>query len=109
VLTVNRQTGEIERWEPFSSLDRGRRVRSWLRFVHTGEYYGMLGQTVAGLASAGGALLVYTGLALALRRFLAWRRRSLVKSSTAEETGGEPCPTPSLPKTSARPTPESAR
>jgi hypothetical protein len=27
------------------------------------------------IASAGGAVLVYTGLALACRRFLAWRRR----------------------------------
>ena len=45
------------------------------RFVHTGEYYGLTGQTIAGLVSAGGAVLVYTGVALALRRFGAWRRR----------------------------------
>jgi uncharacterized iron-regulated membrane protein len=75
ILNVSRQSGEIVRWEPFSSYDSGRRLRSWLRFVHTGEYYGLPGQTIAGIASAGGALLVYTGLALALRRLFAWRAR----------------------------------
>ena len=44
----------------------------------TGEIYGLTGQTIAGLASAGGAVLVYTGLWLALRRLVASikRRRS---------------------------------
>jgi uncharacterized iron-regulated membrane protein len=67
-LTLNRRTGEVEKWEPFSSQDAGRRVRTWFRFTHTGEYYGIVGQTIAGIASAGGALLVWTGLSLALRR-----------------------------------------
>ncbi len=67
-LTLNRRTGEVEKWEPFASQDAGRRARTWFRFVHTGEYYGIAGQTIAGIASAGGALLVWTGLSLALRR-----------------------------------------
>jgi uncharacterized iron-regulated membrane protein len=75
-LTLNRITGEVERWEPYSSQSAGRRARTWLRFAHTGEVYGLVGQTVAGLVTAGGAVLVYTGIALALRRFLAWRKRS---------------------------------
>jgi uncharacterized iron-regulated membrane protein len=74
-LTVDRETGAVARWEPFDSLDRGRRFRTWLRFVHTGEYYGLIGQTIAGIASAGGAVLVFTGLSLAWRRFWAWRVR----------------------------------
>jgi uncharacterized iron-regulated membrane protein len=63
------------RAESFQDLSAGRRLRSWLRFAHTGEVYGLTGQTIAGLASAGGAVLVYTGLALALRRFISWLRR----------------------------------
>ena len=61
----------------FADQTPGRRLRSWLRFAHTGEYYGLTGQTVAGLVSAGGVVLVWTGLALALRRLTAWigRRR----------------------------------
>ena len=42
----------------------------------TGEVYGVVGQTVAGLASLAGAILVYTGVAMSLRRLRAWRRRS---------------------------------
>lgn len=76
-LTVARVSGAIEKWESFGDLSAGRRLRSWFRFAHTGEYYGLSGQTVAGLVSAGGVVLVWTGLALAWRRFTAWvgRRR----------------------------------
>ena len=75
-LTLNRQTGDVERWEPYSSQTAGRRTRTWLRFAHTGEVYGLIGQTVAGVVTAGGAVLVWTGIALALRRFLASRKRN---------------------------------
>jgi hypothetical protein len=44
----------------------------WLRFVRTGEYYGVWGQTIAGIASAGALILLWTGFALAIRRFIAW-------------------------------------
>ena len=49
--------------------------RRWVRFLHTGEALGLPGQTLAGLASAAAALLVWTGLSLALRRFMRWRVR----------------------------------
>ncbi len=74
-VVLDRKTGEILRSEGFKDLDRGLRARLWLRFVHTGEYYGFWGQTIAGIASAAGIILVYTGLALSLRRYCAWIRR----------------------------------
>lgn len=77
-LTLDRERGEVVRWEPYSSQSRGQKLRAWSRWVHTGEAGGFLGQTVAGIASAGGALLVWTGLALAWRRFFpkfSFRRR----------------------------------
>jgi len=74
-LTLDRKTGEVVRWEPFSSYTTGRKLRSFLRFAHTGEVAGIAGQTIAGLVSLGGAFLVWTGLALAWRRFRAWLRR----------------------------------
>jgi uncharacterized iron-regulated membrane protein len=74
-LTLDRATGEIVRWEAFSSYNRGRRLRAWARFTHTGEAGGRLGQTIALIASAGAALLVFTGLSLGVRRFLAWKER----------------------------------
>jgi uncharacterized iron-regulated membrane protein len=86
-LTLDRESGQITRWEPYSSQSPGQRLRSWPRWVHTGEAGGLLGQTVAGLASAGGAMLVWTGLSLAWRRFfpgVSFRRRE-----RHEETGFE--------------------
>jgi uncharacterized iron-regulated membrane protein len=74
-LTLDRVTGAVVKWETFGSNSLGRRVRTVMRFAHTGEVLGLPGQTIAGIASAGGAVLVYTGLALSLRRFVAWRRR----------------------------------
>jgi uncharacterized iron-regulated membrane protein len=73
---LTRRNGEVERWEPYSTQSPGRRARTWLRFAHTGEIYGLTGQTGAGIVTGGGAVLVYTGIALALRRLFAWRKRS---------------------------------
>jgi uncharacterized iron-regulated membrane protein len=74
-LTFDRKTGSVTKWEPFASQTLGRRVRSLARFTHTGEAFGLTGQTIAMIASGGGAVLVYTGLALAFRRFVGWRKR----------------------------------
>jgi uncharacterized iron-regulated membrane protein len=46
-----------------------------MRFGHTGEYWGLAGQTIAGIVSLGAAVLMWTGLALAWRRFRTWLRR----------------------------------
>ena len=83
-FTIDRASGVVTRVENFGSLSAGRRLRSWLRFAHTGEIYGLPGQTVAGLASAGGAVLVYTGIALALRRCLAWIKRRRAGNESLE-------------------------
>jgi uncharacterized iron-regulated membrane protein len=71
-LALDARTGDVVRFETFSDLTPGRRIRALMRFAHTGEVFGIAGQTVAGIVSAGGAVLVWTGLALALRRFRAW-------------------------------------
>jgi uncharacterized iron-regulated membrane protein len=66
---------KVVRWEPYAASSAGQKLRGWMRFAHTGELGGLTGEAVAGLASLGGAFLVYTGIALALRRLAAWRRR----------------------------------
>lgn len=50
------------------------KMRRYLRFVHTGEIYGFIGQTLAGLASIAGIVLVYTGISLAIRRLIRMKR-----------------------------------
>jgi uncharacterized iron-regulated membrane protein len=74
-LSLDPERGRVIGWEGQSGASAGRRTRSWLRFAHTGEVYGLFGQTIAGLASLGGVVLVWTGIALALRRLASWRLR----------------------------------
>jgi uncharacterized iron-regulated membrane protein len=73
-LTLDPYTGAILRREGFTDQTLGRQVRSWTRFLHTGEALGPVGQLVAGLACLGGCFLVYTGFALSWRRFFGRRR-----------------------------------
>ena len=68
-LTLDPFTGAPLKTETFADLTPGRRARTWLRFLHTGEALGWPGQLVAALASLGACVLVYTGFALAWHRF----------------------------------------
>jgi len=74
-LTLDRATGAVVTYEAFDDQSLGRRLRSISRFAHTGEVLGIPGQTIAGLATAGSVVLVWTGLALAWRRWRAWMKR----------------------------------
>lgn len=69
-LYVSRADGEILQTAGFSDSSPGRQARFYIRFLHTGEALGFIGQTVFGLASLAACFLVYTGLALAYRRLL---------------------------------------
>jgi uncharacterized iron-regulated membrane protein len=81
ILTLNAVTAAVVQWEPYASYNLGRTIRSWVRPVHTGEVGGVVGQMVAALASAGGVVLVWTGLALAWRRFRARQARASRRTS----------------------------
>jgi uncharacterized iron-regulated membrane protein len=74
-LTLDVATAAEVKWEPFANYNLGRTIRFWVRPVHTGEAGGLIGQSIPALASAGGAVLVYTGLALAWRRLREFVRR----------------------------------
>ena len=69
-LTLDAATGAVAAWAPFSSQTTGQQARSWIRFLHTGEALGIVGQTIAGLVSLTSILMVWTGLALAWRRLV---------------------------------------
>ena len=81
---MDRATGEIVKWEPYASQSPGRRLRTWSRWIHTGEAGGVIGQTVAGLVSAGAVVLVWTGIALAWRRLVPAGLRKKALSRPAE-------------------------
>ena len=82
-LTLDRQSARVVSYEEFSNLSTGRRIRNVMRFAHTGEVLGIPGQTIAGLVSLGAVVLVWTGIALALRRFSAWRGRRHDRTASA--------------------------
>jgi uncharacterized iron-regulated membrane protein len=69
-FTLDTRDATLVKVTPAAVTSPGQRARSWLRFVHTGEQYGIVGQTLAGIASLAACFLVYTGLALAFRRLI---------------------------------------
>ena len=74
-LTLDAKTGEVAKWESYGEQNSGRQLRSWIRFSHTGESGGFIGQFIGFLACVGGAVLAWTGITLALRRLANWRTR----------------------------------
>lgn len=85
-LELDRKSGAIVKWQPFSEQSAGRRARSWMRFLHTGEPGGLLGQSVAGVASLGTLVMVWTGFALAFRRLFSRRGAPSSPLSSIERT-----------------------
>ena len=70
VLRIDRRTGAVLGEAPRFADDPYRWARFFNRFLHTGEVYGVVGQSIAGVASLGCAVLAWTGLALAWRRLV---------------------------------------
>ena len=58
----------VTRIDPRADMPLARKARIFIRFLHTGEVFGLIGQTIAGIASAVAVLLVYTGLCLGSSR-----------------------------------------
>ena len=82
-LTLDAASGAVRAWETFANDTPARRAQQFLRYAHTGEYWGLGGQLLAGLFSLAAALMVWTGLSLALRRL-----RRFVRLRRAPPTNG---------------------
>ncbi len=72
-LALDRDTGEVVRWQPYATENAGQKLRSWMRPIHTGEAGGILGESIAVVAALGGITLAWTGLSMACRRFFGVR------------------------------------
>ena len=68
-VLVNTLSGEFVAEQNFEDYSTYRKVRTYIRFLHTGEIYGIFGQTLAGIASLLACLLVYTGIMMSVRRW----------------------------------------
>lgn len=69
-LVFSRISGDLVKKETFADKSPATQARFYIRFLHTGEALGFVGQTLAGIASILACILVYTGLALAYRRLV---------------------------------------
>ncbi len=74
-LSLDAKTAEVVKVQRFSDYTPGYQARRLLRFAHTGEVAGVVGQTIAALVSLGACFLVWTGIALSWRRWRAWMTR----------------------------------
>ena len=80
-LVIHPFSGETLSRSGYAEQSTGRKIRTWLRYLHTGQALGWFGQLLAGLACVAGCVLVYTGFALSFRRF--FRRRGAVDQSAS--------------------------
>jgi uncharacterized iron-regulated membrane protein len=90
-LVLDRESASVVKHDTYAAQNTGRQLRTWARWIHTGEAFGWPGQTLAGLASAGVLVLAWTGFALSLRRFRAYRaRRAKSRSPVEAPLGTDP-------------------
>lgn len=82
--------GTVLTRESFADAAPGRRLRTWSRFLHTGEALGWIGQSVAAVACLGALVLTWTGFALAWRRV--FRRRAAAPAVASEASTSSTTP-----------------
>ncbi len=75
-LVLDADDGRVLEVKRASDWSAGDQAWGIARHLHTGELFGVIGQTFAGLASLAACILVYTGLALAWRRLISSKLRS---------------------------------
>lgn len=76
-------TADVREVRDYAALSTSRKIRAWVRFGHTGEVFGVVGQTIATLATLAGVFLVLTGIALSIRRLAAWFTRTYRRAPLA--------------------------
>ncbi len=74
--------------DDFQQLNLGRRLRMYARFLHTGELFGFIGQTLAALTTLVTLILIWTGFALAFRRFFPKRGHGTASPEVTVPTSG---------------------
>ncbi len=72
---LNGNSGAVLKMTRFADASLGQRLRSFVRFGHTGEWGGWAGQLIAAIVSFAACALVYTGLSLSIRRLTAILKR----------------------------------
>lgn len=82
-LLLDAETAAVSEVRDYAALSTSRKIRAWVRFGHTGEVFGVVGQTIATVATLAGVFLVLTGIALSVRRLAAWFSRTYRRAPLA--------------------------
>jgi uncharacterized iron-regulated membrane protein len=84
-VVVDAVTGQVTAVRGLADRTPGSQARVWIRFLHTGEVFGVVGQTIAGVVSLASLFMVWTGFALAWRRLVTplFRRRQGTRKAPA--------------------------
>ncbi len=69
VLMVDRGTGVVASAELFRDGTPGHRAQEFLRYAHTGEYWGLAGQALAGLFALAVVIMAWSGFSVALTMY----------------------------------------
>ena len=75
MLLLARRDGREVRWTPFLMQSRAQRWRSEVKYLHTGEIFGLVGQILVFLAAMTALVQVVTGFGMAWKRWRARRER----------------------------------
>lgn len=67
---LNPYTGEVVEKTGWGDKTTAQKADDFVRRGHTGEFYGIAGQTIAGLVTLFACIMVWTGIALAWRRLI---------------------------------------
>jgi uncharacterized iron-regulated membrane protein len=78
-LFLDNDTANVVKVTRGSDWSKASQAWDVARYLHTGEYFGVIGQTIAGLASLAACFLVYTGFTLSWRRLVSPYLRRLEK------------------------------
>ncbi|MFV0338080.1 MAG: PepSY-associated TM helix domain-containing protein [Chthoniobacterales bacterium] len=75
-LKYDTANGAFVSRESFADYNLGKRLRTWVRFIHTGEVGGIAGEALALLSSLAALLLIYTGFYLSWKRLQNFRKKA---------------------------------
>lgn len=67
--------GQAQPLRRYSDQDALQKLKAWVRYTHTGEAFGLWGQTLALITSLSLLLLVWSGVTLSLLRLRSWQSR----------------------------------
>ena len=74
-IMIDPVSGRVISATPFEQRDMALKLHALVKSWHTGSEWGLLGEIIALLSCLGTLVVIWTGYALTIRRFINWRNR----------------------------------